>query len=45
LFNGTMPLTPGGNKYSNIEMNMGDGVGNTGMMQCRCFWIAVIRIP
>jgi hypothetical protein len=31
LFNGTMPLTPGGNKYSNIEMNMGDGVGNTGM--------------
>jgi hypothetical protein len=31
LFNGTMPLTPGANKYSNLDMNMSDAVGNTGM--------------
>jgi hypothetical protein len=31
LFNGTMPLTPGGNKYINIDMSMGDAVGNTGL--------------
>lgn len=31
LFSGTIPLTPGGGKYSNIDMNMGDAVGNTGL--------------
>jgi hypothetical protein len=31
LFNSTMPLTPGGTKYTNIDMNMGDTVGNTGL--------------
>jgi hypothetical protein len=31
LFNSTMPLTSGANKYGNMDMNMSDPVGTTGM--------------
>jgi hypothetical protein len=31
MFNNSMPLSPGGTKYSNVDMNMSDGIGNTGL--------------